>query len=269
MLSIDFTFAKVRGQAGFADLAPQLPEGYTTWGTDETAWAAQPGSQVAQLEAWLDRGCAVDAPVRAIFGFCGAAALAPVLARRLADPQPPAVVLFDPIVVGPQNMIDQTVDSLRQLAGPHAVDEAEVLAETSLANGGHNHNQAPDLDRGSSGTDGLPADLDLTELATQLTRHYTIRAEQVGAAKSIRPSTVADLCRRFEAYLRYLALCGAAWSARRIQPDLIALSRDHDVPEELAGTPVVRVDTTQHVLLGHPDAARAAAAVLTGRNGGQ
>lgn len=255
MLSIDFTFAKVRGQAGFADLAPQLPEGYATWGTDESAWITGPGPLATQLETWLDRGCAVDAPVRAILGFCGAAALAPVLAHRLAQPEAPAVVLFDPIVVGPQNMIDQTVDSLRQLAGATATAESDLLAGV------------PQLESGSTGPDGGPTDLG--ELATCLTRHYSTRAAEVGAAKAIRASTVADLCRRFEAYLRYLALCAAAWSAERVTPDLIALSRDHDAPEVLSGTPVVRVDATQHVLLGHPDAARAAAEVLTGGKGSQ
>ena len=243
MLSIDFTVAKVRGQASFADLAPQLPEGYTTWGTDESAWPTTSGELHAQLDAWLDGGCAVDAPVRAVFGFCGAGALAPVLAHRLAGEETPAVVLFDPIVVGPQNMIDQATDSLRQLAGP-------VGAE-------------PDFDP------GLPkeelADLDVSELATSLSGHYSTRAAEVGAARSIRASTVADLCRRFEAYLRYLALCSAAWSVERVEPDLIALSRGHGVPPEMSDIPVVRVDATEHALLAHPDSARAAAEVLAGR----
>ena len=87
---------------------------------------------------------------------------------------------------------------------------------------------------------------------------------EVGAARSIRASTVTDLCRRFEAYLRYLALCSAAWSLERVTPDLIALSRDHGVPTEMADVPVARVGATEHGLLTHPEAARAAARVLAG-----
>jgi hypothetical protein len=242
VLTIDFTVAKVRGQASFADLARNLPDGLATWGTDQDAWLMVAGELGEQLERWLVDGCAVDTPVRAMLGFCGAAALAPVLAHRIGGDRPPAVVLFDPIVVGPQNMIDQTTDSLRQLAG--AAGLATPLEEAV---------PAPEL-----------ADLDVGELATSLTRIYATRAAEVGAAKSIRASTVEDLCRRFEGYLRYLALCAAAWSQPRVAPDLIALSRGHDAPPVYADTPVVRVDATQHVLLGHPDAGGAAARVLVG-----
>lgn len=245
MLSIDFTVAKVRGQAGFADLAALLPEGFATWGTDEDAWAGS-GDLRAQLDAWLDRSGQVDSPVRAIFGFCGAAGLACALAHRLGGPHTPAVLLFDPVVVGPQNMLAQLTDSLRQLAGPAGQD--------------------PEFDTGVSDED--IAHLDVGEVAEVLTKHYAVRAAEVGAARSIRPSTMADLCRRFEAYLRYLALCTAAWSRERVRPTLVALSRGHEAPAELADAPVVHLDTTQHVLLGHPDAAKVATEVLVHATGG-
>lgn len=246
MLTIDFTVAKVRGQAGFADLAPLLPDGFAVWGTDEDSWSAGPGDLQTQLDAWLARASQIDSPVRAIFGFCGGASLACALARRLGGPHPPAVVLFDPAVIGPLNMLAQLTDSLRQLAGP----------------AGHQD----ELDTGISSDD--IAHLDVGEVAELLTKHYSVRAAEVGAARSIRPATMADLCRRFEAYLRYLALCTAAWSRERVAPALIALSRGHDVPPELAGAPVVPVDATQHVLFAHPEAATIATEVLVGATGG-
>lgn len=246
MLSIDFTVAKVRGQASFADLAPQLPEGFAVWGTDQDAWSTERGDVWAHLDAWLDQGSPADGPVRAVFGFCGAAALACALARRLAGPQTPAVVLFDPVQVGPSNMLAQLTDSLRQLAGPAGQD--------------------PDFDVGVS-LDDL-AHLDVGEVAEVLTKRYTVRAAEVGAARSIRPATMADLCRRFEAYLRYLALCSAAWSRERVVPSRIVLSRGHDVPSEMVDVPAVPVDASEHVLLGHPETAKVATEVLVGATGG-
>jgi hypothetical protein len=235
--------AKVRGQASFADLAPQLPEGFGMWGTDEEAWSGS-GDLRTQLDAWLDRGSPADGPVRAIFGFCGAAALACALARRLAAPQPPAVVLFDPVEVGPRNMLAQLTDSLRQLAGGRDSEFDVGISED-------------DIDH-----------RDVGELAETLTKHYTVRAAEVGAAKSIRPATMADLCRRFEAYLRYLALCTTAWSLERVPPSLVVLARGHVVPTEMVDVPVAHVDVTEHVLLGHPETARAATEVLVGATGG-
>lgn len=243
MLSIDFTVAKVRGQASFVDLAPQLPEGFGMWGTDEDAWSGS-GDLRTQLDAWLGHGSPVEAPVRAIFGFCGAAALACALAHRLAAPQPPAVVLFDPVEVGPRNMLAQLTDSLRQLAGGRESDFDIGIS-------------VDDIDH-----------RDVGELAETLTKHYTVRAAEVGAARSIRPATMADLCRRFESYLRYLALCTAAWSLERVPPSRIVLSRGHGVPADMADVPAVPVDATEHVLLGHPEAARVATEVLVGATGG-
>lgn len=246
ILSIDFTVAKVRGQASFADLAPHLPDGYAVWGTDQDAWSTGPGDLWAHLDAWLDHGREVDSPVRAIFGFCGGASLACALAHRLGGSPTPVVVLFDPAVVGPRNMLAQLTDSLRQLAGPAG--------------------REPDFDIGISPDD--IAHLDVGEVAQTLTKHYAVRAAEVGAARSIRPATMADLCRRFEAYLRYLALCSAAWSRERVTPGLVVLSRGATVPPELGDVPAVSVDTPQHVLLGHPETARAASEVLVGVTGG-
>lgn len=244
---LNFTVGGVRAQATFADLASELPDGYAVWATSENAWPTTPTGPGTQLASWLADSCTVDAPVRAVLGTCGTAAVAAALAGRLAGAQAPALVLFDPIVVGPQQMIAQTEESLRQLAGPTAV--ASDLGE--------------DLPVGDLGDQQL-SDEELGELATTLAKRYAERATVVGAAKSIRPATVADLCTRLEAYLRYLALGTSAWSHPRAVPDLLVVSRDHEVPAELSDAPLVRLDASQHRLLAHPQAARATAQVLAG-----
>src|SRR5690606_31345841 len=82
VLTVDFTVAKVRAQASFADLAPRLPDRFSVWSTDETAWVPGPGSSAEQLAQWLDSAADLDGPVRAGLGFCGGASLAAARAEE-------------------------------------------------------------------------------------------------------------------------------------------------------------------------------------------
>ena len=118
MLTIDFTVAKVRGQAGFADLAPLLPDGFAVWGTDQDPWSAGAGRSANPARCVACSRQPNRFPGARDLRLLRGASLACALARRLGGPHPPAVVLFDPAVIGPLNMLAQLTDSLRQLAGP-------------------------------------------------------------------------------------------------------------------------------------------------------
>lgn len=242
MLCVDFTLAKVRAQANFGDLAPGLPGEYAVWGTDETGWPTSAGAPGKQLAQWLDRGGDSAAPVRAVLGFCGAASLATTLASAVGSA--PQVVLFNPVTVNGQTMVDQFDASLRRVAG--TVDEAALRAARA----------------------DLPTSGDLDELGTLLARRYAAVAGAACAAQGVPPSIVDQLCQRVETNLRYLALCATA-SLDTARPTLLVLSRDHaGSPAQLRGVPEVRVDATQNELLSHPDAARAVAGVLAGELAG-
>jgi hypothetical protein len=256
VLTVDFTLAKVRAQASFADLAPQLPDGTTVWGTDESAWPRTAGAPAMQLAEWLDEP-ASDGLVRAVLGFCASASLAGALAARLAARHgaTPRLVLFDPVAVGPHTMIDQAGDSIRRL-GNHVVFDNGV-----------------DTD-----------DVDLDGLATRLADRYTQAAGAVGAAQRIPPAIVDQLCQRVAANLRFLTMAAAAWSAERLTPDLVVLSRDHEAPEAIigelrrrqpahqargaaetrSGEELVRLPVTQDVLLADAGAAAAVARLFAG-----
>lgn len=212
MLTVDFTVAKVRAQASFADLAPHLPDRFSVWSTDESAWVPGPASSAQQLTDWLDSATGLDVPVRAVLGFCGGASLAAALAARLATRGPaPMLVLFDPVTVGSRTMIDQTLDSMHRL-GSFAVSD--------------------------NGIDNDSEDGDLDQLAARLAQQYAHAAAVVGRERRIPAVIVDQLCQRVAANLRFLTLASVAWSAPRRAPDLVVLSREHTAPiEALTGSP--------------------------------
>jgi len=107
VLCVDFTQARVREQAGFADLA--LPDNFGMWGTDEGAWETDtiPPAPVER--------------VAGVLGYCGGGALACGLAARLGT-RPP-VVLFDPVAVVARTLFKQVNKSLAGL-GADPVDES-------------------------------------------------------------------------------------------------------------------------------------------------
>lgn len=250
MLTVDFTVAKVRAQASFADLAPRLPEGPAVWSTDESAWPTEPGSPVQQLDRWIETGVGVGAPVRAVLGFCGSASLAAALAARIATTATaPMLVLFDPVTVGPRTMIDQAYDAIHRLGSLQQSDNG-------IDNGGDETGGADELDR----------------LATRLAQRYAEAAATVGTSQKIPQSIVNQLCQRVTANLRFLTLAATAWSAPRLEPDLVVLSRDHEAPPDViaalgrrTGTPdnprgaLVRLPVGQDDLLADAGATEAVA----------
>lgn len=112
VLCVDFTQARVREQAGFADLA--LPENFELWGTDEGAWETDtiPPAPVEN--------------VAGVLGYCAGGALACVLANRTGT-RPP-VVLFDPVAVGPLQLFKQVNKSLAGLEAPPVDQSAFTTA---------------------------------------------------------------------------------------------------------------------------------------------
>jgi hypothetical protein len=233
VLSVDFTLAKVRAQANFGDLAPALPAEYPVWATDETSWPSSAGLAGEQVKAWLRTGTEVAAPVSGVLGFCASASLAGALAGRLAEAggSTPPVVLFDPVTVGAQTLLDQFDAAMRRM-------------------------------RPSTGESAVPdPPTDLSALATLLADRYAATATEVCAGQGVPASIIDQLCRRVETNLRFLTLCATAGLGPR-SADLLVLSREHEVPPPLRGVRAVRIDATQNELLAHPDAARATADVL-------
>jgi hypothetical protein len=237
VLCVDFTLAKVRAQANFADLAPRLPGDRAVWGSDETGWPVAAGDIRMQLERWLSDAAAIG-DARALMGFCAGASLAGALAR--AARRRPAVVLFDPVTVGPRTMLDQYAAAASRMGGAAAVPDPG------------------DHDPGGHDLGGLEPGA----LAAELAERYAVAARAACRAQGVPEPIAEQLCRRVAANLRFLALCATAGLSDA--PDLVVLSRAHEVPAVLRGAPQVRLDVSQQELLASPDAALAAGPVLAG-----
>jgi hypothetical protein len=235
LLTVDFTLAKVRAQANFADLAGGLPDGPAVWGTEESCWPVTGGDPAIELEQWLRRtreAVGAGGTVRGVLGFCAGAGPAGALAAALAegDGPPPPLVLLDPVAANAHTMTEQCEAAARRMTAtpPQA---------------------AP------------PGTEDLDRLATLLTERYAAVAGPVCAEQRIPAPIVEQLRLRVEANLRYLALCATA-GLSRADPALLVLSRDHGVPPRLRGARAVRLEVSQNELLADSGAARAVAGAL-------
>jgi hypothetical protein len=241
VLGVDFTQARVRAQAGFAQLAPMLPEPYAVWGTVEEGWQL-PGDPAARLSGWLAASEAL--PARAVLGYCAGAPLACALARHLAarGGAPVEVVLFDPSVTGPLTLYHQFDAALGSLAAVLA--EAEVAAAREAA----------------LGEAGAAAD-DLDALAATLAGRYAALAGPACASQGV-PASIADqMCARLATHLGYFALSAAAELAYPPETTIV-LSAEHDPPP--LGGRQVRLPVEPNALLGDPAAAGAVADLLAG-----
>jgi hypothetical protein len=244
VLGVDFTQAQVRAQANFGDLAPNMPDEYAVWGTDETAWPSSAGAPRTHLDTWLHHSRGFGAEVRGVLGFCAGATLACSLAGSLATASGVAVpvVLFDPVTVAAWTLVDQFDEALTRMvaiAGEPAVRAARLV-----------HSDRVD-------------ERDLAALATLLARRYAAVAGPACADQGIPDSITDQLCQRVETNLRFLAMCATA-AFGTPEPAALVLSRDHVVPPALRGAREVRLDVGQNELLADPDAARVAAGVLAG-----
>ncbi|MEE6260941.1 hypothetical protein [Plantactinospora sonchi] len=248
LLGVDFSTARSRTVAGFADLAALLPEPYAVWGTDESTWRDvgrspddPPG---AALSDWLDRTAPTVGEPGGLLGYCAGAALAGALARRLAQGRPtaPPVVLLDPSTVTAETLYDQFNSALDGIAG--VLPEAEVRAART------------------AGRDDMSELLELPRLAARLSDRYAALARPACAAQGV-PATIADqLCGRVDTYLRYLLLSSAA---PLDVPDtaLVVLSATHE-PPPLPGVRQVRLDVPRERLLAEPRVAEVTVRALVG-----
>ncbi|GAA4443875.1 hypothetical protein GCM10023170_020760 [Phytohabitans houttuyneae] len=240
VLGVDFTQARVRAQAGFAQLVPMLPEPYPVWGTVEEGWQL-PGDPAARLSGWL--AASEDLRARAVLGYCAGAPLACALARHLADRTgaPVDVVLFDPSVAGPLTLYYQFDAALGSLAAVLAEAEVAAAREAALR------------DAEAAG--------DLDALAATLAGRYTALAGPACASQGV-PASIADqMCTRLATHLGYFALSAAAELAYPPET-LIVLSAEHDPPP--LGGRVLRLPVGQNALLGDPAAAAAVGGLLAG-----
>ncbi len=98
-----------------------------------------------------------------------------------------------------------------------------------------------------------PPDADADDLAER----YAVVARKTLGEQGVPDSIAAEVCARVAAHLRYLAMCRAA-GLDGLRPDLVVLSRHHELPAALAGASLLRLDVAQERLLAEPAAARAA-----------
>jgi len=242
---VDFTQARVRAQAGFADLADLLPAGPAVWGSDERAWRPDPAGRMSlddSREEWL-AGAAelvggLGGGVRAVLGFCAGAAPACALAHRLGrrDGTPPPVVLFDPTAATARTLHEQFEAALGALA--RGADAADV-----------------DRARDAARRD-LAAEPDPARLADLLVGHYGALAEPACAAQGVPAAIAAQLTDRFATHLRYLAL--AAGTPLDPPPGAVAVLSAGHAPPPLGATTLLRLDADATALLADPRAAAAA-----------
>jgi hypothetical protein len=143
------------------------------------------------------------------------------LAAALTSVDGPALVLYDPVTVSTRTIAEHYEAAVRRVG-------AEPV---------------------------LPEDAGAGAFA----EHYATVARKTLAEQGV-PDGIADqLCARVAGNLHYLAMCRAA-GLDGARPDLVVLSRDHELPAALAGAPQLRLDVTQEQLLAEPAAARAAVA---------
>ena len=93
--------------------------------------------------------------------------------------------------------------------------------------------------------------------ADDLAERYAVVARKALGDQGVPDSIAVALCARVAANLRYLDMCRVAGIDGH-QPDLVVLSRDHELPAVLDKSPQVRLDVAQEQLLAEPAAARAA-----------
>jgi hypothetical protein len=244
VLCVDFPYGRSPAQAGFADLAPLLPDRYGVWGVGEDAWLTAesgPGPVLGALaEPWPPGG------VAGVFGYGAGGSLACRLARILvargvAEPDLP-VVLFDPTTVTAGTLRSCFQAALRSIA-----TNASAAARTDAGTDA----RAEDVR-----ADGRVADLGA--LAGALAGRYAAVAQAACAAQGV-PTAVADqLCDRVAGHLRYLAYSAAV---PMDPPDPTVLVRSATQP---GNGPHVRLPVDGAALLADRAAAGVASRLLAG-----
>ncbi|GAA3287774.1 hypothetical protein GCM10020218_052030 [Dactylosporangium vinaceum] len=143
------------------------------------------------------------------------------LAGALA-PAGARLVLFDPVLVSSRTIAEHYADAVRRTG-----TEPDPIPDAGAAD------------------------------AEDLAARYAVVARKVLGDQGVPDSIIEQLGGRVAVNLRYLAMSRAA-GYDNLRPDLLVLSRDHEVPAALAGAPAVRLEATQEQLLAAPAAAAAA-----------
>jgi hypothetical protein len=282
VLCVDFTQARARAQAGFADLATLLPERYAVWGTEEAAWRSgwsRPEPAIESLVAGRP-----DGAVAGVLGYCAGGALARAIARQLAhrDAARTPVVLFDPVAVTARTLLDSYDASVRSIAAvapradpppapdhPAAPDPASApaalddQAENSTAPDDPTLLDDPTVPDDPTASDDPAVGPDLARLADGLARRYASLARPACAGAGVPPTIADQLCDRMHSYLRYLTYCAGArvdWPG----PAVVVLSAAHEPRRIQRAWPQVRLAATQNDLLAERDAAEIAVRALAG-----
>lgn len=188
MAVVDFS-ATGRSVATFAELVTLLGTGETVWETAPPPFGREAGMTGADHVArWLDDLRADGRPVRAVLGFCTGAVYAAALAEGIAgrQPNPPAVVLLDP-VLSDRELLYQQYERLvgGRLSAVLSQDEAGRAREA-----------------GRRAVAEAAGELDLAGRLSALLREYG-GAALTRAGLDARRS--AELVDTFTAYLCYLA----------------------------------------------------------------
>ncbi|MER6569857.1 hypothetical protein ABT288_27625 [Streptomyces sp. NPDC001093] len=211
VLAVDFEPA--RGEASFADLAPELARnglraleirpGAVSRTTP--AWEQTPQ---AYLAPWLDALGAAAGKVHAVLGHCAGAGLAALLAGRLSDDgQGPLFIALDPEVPDAADLrraYTAAVDSLAPQLDEAARSQAYAAACAA---------DAPEESAGGLGA-----------LAASLDTAYRTACAAACAALGVPDTFRQQLEYRFASYLDYLVAAARGAAAAPAEPDLTVLS---------------------------------------------
>lgn len=245
VLVVDFSAEASRLTAGFADLVPLLPDGYTVRAPQRTTWTEHPdGTPSVRLAAWLAGAEQVGPEVVAVLGYCAGCRLAAAYADRIAGPNRPAVVLVDPLPVLPQTLLHEYEEAVERLApglAPDVVTRAVTAAREHAA-----------------------SYTDLAELAGRLSHGYAALAVEGCRELGIDDEFADQLVARLAGYLRYLTIAAAAPASDT--PPTLVLRSNEPLPAVLAREypDAQQVAVSRAELLGHPTTAELVTRALAG-----
>ncbi|WP_433621092.1 hypothetical protein [Nocardia sp. CA-120079] len=133
VVAVDFDLSS-RGEAGFRELAAQLPEPVTVWLTAQPpASVADTASGAAYTAWWWDRLAGAGAEIDAVLGYCAGSVFASALADEVARQQGPrpATVLFNPGRPTKDSVFRDMSTTLTALSPLSAAERDDLIGEAN------------------------------------------------------------------------------------------------------------------------------------------
>jgi hypothetical protein len=250
---IGIDFAAGRAEAGFAELFADLDTTGLVIGPNFGPPAPDSGratDPVAVLHGWRDDIGERPLRVEVVLGYCAGAGLAYGIADAIVrgGSAQPRVVLFDPVVPGPELLYSYYFSAIGSYG--HAFTDAERREHRTAADASWPAARAL-------------AGVDLTGVMTDLSAAYTTITAQAVDRLGLDPAVGRFMTDRFAALLAYLVTNARAGLEPRPgrRPPTVILSAEHEPPPSMAAQ-VHRFDVDRVSLLADPRVAATVAACL-------